>query len=125
MAASCALLMQMRYLGSFGSEVEAARAFDEEAITLRGVGVQLNLPHEAAAFRARLREEEAAAAANGGPLSPATRRACVRRPDHHWDLWGGGRGGGGVWWGAFSCPMSGIAESTAECNFLLFMPIYR
>lgn len=57
--------LQMRYLGTFAREEEAARAFDQEAIRLRGTGIELNLPHEAEAFMKRLKEEEAEAAANG------------------------------------------------------------
>jgi len=63
---------QMRYLGTFSSEEEAARAFDQEAIMLRGVGIELNLPHEAPAFMAKLKEEEDAATAHGTP-PPLTR----------------------------------------------------
>ena len=56
----------MRYLGTFASEEQAARAFDQEAIRLRGTGIELNLPHEAEGFMRQLKEEEAEAAANGG-----------------------------------------------------------
>lgn len=36
----------MKYLGTFASEEEAARAFDQEALRLRGSGIELNLPQE-------------------------------------------------------------------------------
>ena len=81
-------VLQVRYLGSYASEQQAARAFDQEAITLRGVGMELNLPHEAHAFRARLRLEEAAAAANGRGILHFGRMGCGggvergRRIDH-------------------------------------------
>ena len=55
----------MRYLGTFPSEEEAARAFDQEAIRLRGTGIELNLPHEAEGFMHKLRAEEEALAAAG------------------------------------------------------------
>ena len=61
----------MRYLGTFPSEEEAARAFDQEAIRLRGTGIELNLPHEAEGFMQKLRAEEEALAAAGIQHAPA------------------------------------------------------
>lgn len=58
----------MRYLGTFASEEDAARAFDQEAIRLRGTGIELNLPHEAKGFMKKLQEEEEAS----GELHVAT-----------------------------------------------------
>lgn len=56
----------MRYLGTFATEEEAARAFDQESIRLRGLGIELNLPDEADGFMRQLKEEETEAAAKGG-----------------------------------------------------------
>ena len=52
------LPVQMRYLGTFETEEEAARAFDHEALKQRGLNIELNLPHEAEAFMKQLAEEE-------------------------------------------------------------------
>ena len=62
--------MQMRYLGTFATEEEAARAFDQEGMRLRGRGIELNLPHEAEAFLMQLKIEEERAARNGNQLNP-------------------------------------------------------
>ena len=61
-------MMQMRYLGTFETEEEAARAFDHEALRQRGLNVELNLPHEAEAFMKQLEEEEKQAEARGTSL---------------------------------------------------------
>lgn len=60
--------MQMRYLGTFETEEEAARAFDHEALRQRGLNIELNLPHEAEAFMKQLAEEDREDEARGTSL---------------------------------------------------------
>lgn len=50
--------VQMRYLGTFETEEEAARAFDHAALRQRGLNIELNLPHEAEAVKRKLAERE-------------------------------------------------------------------
>lgn len=60
--------MQMRYLGTFETEEEAARAFDHEALRQRGLNIELNLPHEAEALMKQLAEEDREDEARGTSL---------------------------------------------------------
>lgn len=78
----------MRYLGTFATEEEAARAFDQEAIRLRGTGIELNLPHEAEGFMQKLKEEEEA---NGDLLLPHICVCCIdQQPAEQGSLMHGG-----------------------------------